>query len=211
MSSRNAIFNRIANARRQDDRLPTSPDITASRTYTSTQDINDTFSKRLKDNGVELLMCHAIADIPQCLTKLANGQQICVAPHPILQNLDWTGVGSGDVHFGSWQSCDTLAVSHARLAIADTGSLVLASGGNSPTGLAFLPDTHVVILKRTDLVATLTNAMAMFATWTSDEGRSLPRAINIISGASRTADIAGKIVHGAHGPRQLCVVIYDSA
>ncbi|RMF07021.1 MAG: lactate utilization protein C, partial [Alphaproteobacteria bacterium] len=39
--------------------------------------------------------------------------------------------------------------------------------------------------------------------------RRLPRTVNLISGASRTADIAQTIVMGAHGPRRLHVVIID--
>jgi L-lactate dehydrogenase complex protein LldG len=37
---------------------------------------------------------------------------------------------------------------------------------------------------------------------------AMPRALNFISGASRTGDIGGRIVKGAHGPRSLCVIVY---
>ena len=35
----------------------------------------------------------------------------------------------------------------------------------------------------------------------------MPRTLNLISGPSRTADIGGRLVVGAHGPRRLCVLI----
>jgi L-lactate dehydrogenase complex protein LldG len=38
-------------------------------------------------------------------------------------------------------------------------------------------------------------------------GTNFPRSVNFISGASRTGDIGGRIVHGAHGPRRLIVAI----
>jgi L-lactate dehydrogenase complex protein LldG len=33
--------------------------------------------------------------------------------------------------------------------------------------------------------------------------------LNFITGASRTGDIGGRIVMGAHGPRRLAVVLVD--
>jgi L-lactate dehydrogenase complex protein LldG len=38
----------------------------------------------------------------------------------------------------------------------------------------------------------------------------MPRSLNLISGPSRTGDIGGRIVLGAHGPRRLCIVIVGS-
>jgi L-lactate utilization protein LutC len=38
----------------------------------------------------------------------------------------------------------------------------------------------------------------------------MPRTLNFISGPSRTADIGGKLVVGAHGPQRLCVIIVKS-
>jgi L-lactate dehydrogenase complex protein LldG len=39
----------------------------------------------------------------------------------------------------------------------------------------------------------------------------MPRTLNLVSGPSRTADIGGRIVIGAHGPRRLMVVIVGGA
>jgi L-lactate dehydrogenase complex protein LldG len=35
----------------------------------------------------------------------------------------------------------------------------------------------------------------------------MPRTVNFVSGPSRTADIGGQLVMGAHGPRRLCVIL----
>ena len=42
------------------------------------------------------------------------------------------------------------------------------------------------------------------ASWARPE---LPHTLNLISGASRTGDIGGRIVMGAHGPRRLAVIL----
>ena len=36
-----------------------------------------------------------------------------------------------------------------------------------------------------------------------------PRSVNLVTGPSRTADIAGKLELGAHGPRRLLVLVLD--
>ena len=36
---------------------------------------------------------------------------------------------------------------------------------------------------------------------------AMPRTVNFVSGPSRTADIGGQLVMGAHGPRRLCVIL----
>ena len=37
----------------------------------------------------------------------------------------------------------------------------------------------------------------------------MPRAINFVSGPSRTADIEQQLVMGAHGPRRLHIIVVD--
>lgn len=105
---------------------------------------------------------------------------------------------------GAAQPQDALTLSNALAAVAETGSLVLASGPDNPTGLAFLPETHLVTVARTNIVGTFEDALAIISTRYAN---NLPRTINIISGASRTGDIGGRIVQGAHGPRHLFVFI----
>jgi L-lactate dehydrogenase complex protein LldG len=59
-----------------------------------------------------------------------------------------------------------------------------------------LPDTHIAVVRADRVVSGMEEAFALVRT----EHGGLPRAMNMISGPSRTGDIEQTIVLGAHGP-----------
>ena len=124
-----------------------------------------------------------------------------------LASLQWETAPALTVDTGPAEPDDTVGLSHAVAGVAETGTLVLASGPDSPVTLALLPETHIVVLSADAIVYRYEEALAMVLT--SCGGR-LPRTVNLVTGASRTGDIGGKIVMGAHGPRRLAVVIYGA-
>jgi len=74
--------------------------------------------------------------------------------------------------------------------------------------LGFVPDAHLVVVAVDTIVAAYEDALALLA---AELGPAvLPRTLNFISGPSRTGDIGGKIVMGAHGPRCLAVILVGS-
>jgi L-lactate dehydrogenase complex protein LldG len=100
---------------------------------------------------------------------------------------------------------DEVGLAHAAAAVAETGTLVLAAGADNPVTLGFLPDTSIVVVEEKDLVGGYEGA------WEKIRARygrgTMPRTVNFISGPSRTADIGGQLVMGAHGPRRLAVIL----
>jgi L-lactate dehydrogenase complex protein LldG len=66
-----------------------------------------------------------------------------------------------------------------------------------------LPETHIAVLERSRLVATMEDAFALVRR----EVGELPRAAWFVSGPSRTADIEQTIVIGAHGPYRVHVIV----
>jgi L-lactate dehydrogenase complex protein LldG len=84
---------------------------------------------------------------------------------------------------------------------------MLVSGQETPTTLNFLPDTHIVIVRRNQVVSTYEDGLDRLR---AERGAGkLPRVINFITGPSRTADIEQHIELGAHGPRRLHIVLVD--
>jgi len=82
----------------------------------------------------------------------------------------------------------------------------LLSGAHSPTTLNFLPDVHIVIVRRQQIVTHIEDVWRRMRS----EVNEVPRTINFITGPSRTADIEQTIQLGAHGPRSLHVVLVEN-
>lgn len=174
------------------------------------------FHTQARANHITFVSCAHITQVPEHVRQMLaitgyDAPQVRIAPDDNLQALDWSGTGCKTFGFGAWKTGDAVGISAAAGAIAETGSVIIASGPHSPTSLAFLPDLHIVVLNGDAIVDTLSQALATFVAEDARDSQERPRAMTIISGASRTADIAGKIVHGAHGPRHLGVIVYGSA
>jgi L-lactate dehydrogenase complex protein LldG len=100
---------------------------------------------------------------------------------------------------------DEVGLSHATAAVAETGTLVLASGRDNPTTINFLPAHHIVVVDAADVEGDLEAALGRIRE-SFGKGR-MPRTVNLISGPSRSGDIEQKIILGAHGPRALHVIV----
>ncbi|MCC5857356.1 MAG: LUD domain-containing protein [Ectothiorhodospiraceae bacterium] len=124
-----------------------------------------------------------------------------VAPHRLLQNLSWPD--QLEITTGTDPQGLDVALSVADAAMAETGTLVLCSGPESPTTLDFLADHHLVVLRREHILPYMEDV------WASLRRRPdfPPRSLNYITGPSRTADVEQTMQLGAHGPRSLHVLL----
>jgi L-lactate dehydrogenase complex protein LldG len=123
---------------------------------------------------------------------------------PLLAALPWSREPALEIGQGHADPADQVGLSRAVAGVAETGTLILASGPDNPVTLSFLPETHVVLLPAKDIVGPYEDA------WIKLRERfdgALPRTVNMISGPSCTGDIGASIIRGAHGPRRLCVII----
>ncbi len=121
-----------------------------------------------------------------------------------LSAMPW-GASALEILRGASDGHDASAISMAFAGIAETGTLALVSGSANPTTLNFLPDNHIVVLRKEDLVA---DYESVFARLRIAYGRGgAPRTLNFVTGPSRSADIEQTLLLGAHGPRRLHVVI----
>jgi L-lactate dehydrogenase complex protein LldG len=150
--------------------------------------------------------------VPAALAAFLRGHNLpLIVRHgddPLLAALPWNTEPALEVRRGASDGNDLAAVSHAFAAVAETGTVVLASGPDNPTTLNLLPDLHVVVVAAGDVVADLETVMAELRKRNGDG--ALPRAVNFITGPSRSADIEQTLILGAHGPRRLHVIVVGS-
>jgi L-lactate dehydrogenase complex protein LldG len=130
--------------------------------------------------------------------------ELVLAPDPSLDDLPWDERPLLRIRRGRAEAGDAVSLTPCFAAIAETGTLMLISGAATPTTLNFLPDTHIVLVHADQVVAAYEDG------W--DRLRSagaMPRAVNFITGPSRTGDIEQRIELGAHGPRRLHIILID--
>ncbi len=125
---------------------------------------------------------------------------IALPPDPALTALDWAGIATHH----RIATDEPVAVGLAACGIAESGSLVFHSAPTAPTLHNFLPLHHIVALDTAKLLEWLED----YATGPACGGRAQPRNVNIVTGASGTTDIEGRLVRGAHGPGFLHVVLF---
>lgn len=159
---------------------------------------------------IEAASAEAVPEaIAQALRTANLPSRVRMGRDPALAAMPWERAASLERRYGPAEASDEIGLSRALAGVAETGTLVLASGADNPVTLAFLPPVHIVVVAEADIVGCYEDAFAIVRE-TLGSGR-MPRTLNLVSGPSRTADIGGRIVIGAHGPRRLMVVIVGEA
>ena len=92
----------------------------------------------------------------------------------------------------------------ANSAIAATGTLVFKSSPELPRSLSLVPPLHVALVKAETIHAHLF-AAALDEQWVA----AMPTNLVMVSGPSKTSDIQQTLAYGAHGPKQMLVVIVE--
>lgn len=167
------------------------------------------FAEHLRSQTATVLDVASMSELPSVIAGYLRGQnlplRVRVGDDPRLAGLPWSTEPALTLVKGRAEGGDDVGLAHAVAAVAETGTLVMASGPDNPVTINFLPETHLIVVRAADIIGNYEKAF--------DKVRALlgrgvmPRTLNLISGPSRTADIGGRLVVGAHGPRRLCVLI----
>jgi len=148
----------------------------------------------------------SLADAPAAIVRYLreHGLPLSAACWPAFAQLDWARAGLS-VQARPAEGEDKVGISGAYCAVAETGTLMLCATRDTPATLSLLPETHIAIVPVRRIVAYMEDGWELARA----ELGQLPRAVNFISGPSRTADIEQTIVVGAHGPYRVHVILVD--
>jgi L-lactate dehydrogenase complex protein LldG len=131
--------------------------------------------------------------------------RLVVAPDPALARPDWPAML--EIRRDRAVDTDQIGLTTAFAGIAETGTLMLLSAPETPTTVAFLPETSIVVLRADRVLRAYEDGLRLLC----EEKGALPRSINLITGPSRSGDIEQTIQLGAHGPKRLLVLLVDEA
>ena len=146
----------------------------------------------------------AFADAPARVAAYLRARELplrAVCWRELLE-LDWSGSGI-EVECRGARGDDLVGITGACCAVAETGTLVLLSGPDTPPSVSLLPETHIALVRRSSVLRNMEDAWA----WIRSREETLPRAVSFISGPSRTADIEQTVTLGAHGPYRVHIVV----
>lgn len=121
---------------------------------------------------------------------------------PDFAGLDWRSAGL-EVEARPARDTDLVGLTGAFCAIAETGTLMTVSGPRTPAVTSLLPETHVAVVPVARIVRGMEEAWQLLRA----ELNQPPRAVNFISGPSRTADIEQTVTLGAHGPYRVHIIL----
>jgi len=222
--SRERVLDNIRRALRR--RAPADPAGLEARLRESPQGPLPTRGQRPRNGRIELFLTMAreskasivrVADragVPAAIADYLASEnlpaQLRLSPDARLTDLPWHGRPLIEISTGSSGGNDAVSLCHAEAGIAETGTLMMASGANSPTTLNFLPETEIVLIPAEDVVGGMEEAWARLRArrgFSPEKAPALPRTVNFITGPSRSADIGQKLQMGAHGPRRLHIII----
>jgi L-lactate dehydrogenase complex protein LldG len=167
------------------------------------------FVEMAREVAAEVIRVPSSEAVPKAVADYLKSEnlpaEIRLAPDPDLGALPWDSQPLISRSEGPARPADPVSLTGAFAGIAETGTLMLTSGAERPTTLNFLPETHMVVLKARDIAGCYEDAWDRLRA--AQDGRALPRTVNLITGPSRTADIEQTIQLGAHGPRRLCILL----
>lgn len=101
------------------------------------------------------------------------------------------------------EGCDA-GITTCEAIVAQLGAILVSSASSGGRALSILPHVHVVVAEAAQVVPDLGAALALAK---ARHGDQMPSMLSFITGPSRTGDIERILVLGAHGPKELYLVL----
>ncbi len=206
--SENAVLSAIQQQLRQSDRefvpLPDTP----TRTISS-DDIVGLFAAQVELVDAQCVIVQNVDEARKQVVALCNSgdvRKMCRSDgeivHEVVKDMPTNVTVVDAVEDREQLFVADAGITEAQWGIAETGTLVLASGAERHRLTSLVPPIHIALVPASRIVATMPSVLNQL---TGSDGRH--QAVTFITGPSRTADIELTLVVGVHGPKELHVIV----
>jgi len=163
------------------------------------------FAEQFISNGGKFIFCNSFDDIQsqfQQILKVNNIDYFHCFDDP-LKDIFKDSNNNPKFLLESEDQKVTLCLTKCVALISRTGSIVVSSDMQTGRTSSLLPDIHVVIASQNQIVPSMKEYLEI----EKSDREKLPSMISFISSNSKTADIEKTLVNGAHGPKELYLLL----
>jgi L-lactate dehydrogenase complex protein LldG len=173
------------------------------------------FARNSAELKTSLVRCENLDAAQRALKELAAleaWKQVAFQPNPLVERATAELrlpliVAEAGYDVRAMERCDA-GITVCDALIAQTGSILLTTKSAGGRTVSVLPEHHVVLATREQLLPDLPAGYALLK---ERYGEDLPSFTTLITGPSRTGDIERILVLGAHGPKRLTVLLLDNS
>jgi len=164
----------------------------------------DIFARNARAVGASVEKVATTDDVPAAITSYLKTQQWSAKIIIPAADLKWLPETDGlAIERRIAGHGDQVVVTGVLAAIAETGTVVITGSMDRPSSSLFLPEHHIVVVREEQLLHQQEELWPLLQT--GDDHRY--RAVHMITGPSKTADIEQTLQEGAHGPRSLHIIL----
>src|SRR5579859_3501765 len=181
----------------------------------TTQELFDRFQQRLTAVGGECQLVEGMAEAAELIAgHAALSEKTVVVPPAFAEREPWgaiipllrdKGIAVREAESPAGVADAPAGLTNAELAIAETGSVLLAENSLEARVVSMLTLTHFILVRTQDLVPMLDEAGKLLQQLTR-VGPQQRRYISFVTGPSRTADIERTLSIGVQVPVAVCVL-----
>lgn len=183
-------------------------------------DLLDRLTEEAKPLHLQIHRCSSLADAAERISAIATTREpefsatreLILHDHPLLARLPLESLTEAGIRThrtaGSREGIRRhtldafIGVTVATWGIAESATIVQLTLPGQPRSTSLVPSIHIALLPLDRLVASLAEAYAAIALEPAS-------SMVLISGPSKTADIEAHMVLGAHGPREMHLLVLD--
>ncbi|HUJ48192.1 MAG TPA: LUD domain-containing protein [Rhizomicrobium sp.] len=161
------------------------------------------FARHAQFAHAEVRVLKSEADVPAAIADLLRSKNLPAVIHlpPNAPELAWSSAPGLSLERAP-PGPEDAALAIAPVAIAETGTVVFPSRTDAPASWHFRAGFEIAIVRAENIVPHMEVALARL----KREG-NLPSTVNFVTGPSRTGDIEQTLELGAHGPKNLAILV----